>query len=102
MKIEEYREALIKIDEMAKKAKAELAFNYAIANNPYKEGDIVHDGQSIIIIKESDVRISSGGGVGTPTCVFRGPMVDNNGQILNEKDSWKEVWQTNILEHLHK
>lgn len=98
MRIEEYREGLIKVEEISKKAKAELAFNYAIANNPHKKGDIIQDGKTKILIQESDVRIASGGGPGIPTCVFRGPIIQDD--ATRDEVEWGEIWQTNIIQDL--
>lgn len=100
MTIEDYREAVKKVDETARKAKADLSFSYAVNNNPYKKDDIISDGDVRIQIKESDVRIySDGKSPGVPVCVFRGPQVNKKGKLTKEGE-WKEIWQPNIKNNL--
>lgn len=92
MELEEYREGLLKIDKAARKAKGELAFSYAMSNNPYKKGDIVEDHEIRIRIETADVRVNM---AGVPTCVFRGPLIKKDGTPF-KNNKIGEVWQTNI------
>jgi hypothetical protein len=100
MDIKEYREAVNRIEETARKAKADLSFAYAVNNNPHKKGDTITDGSTTIQIHESDVRIHSDEkSPGTPVCVFRGPQVTEDGELDND-GVWKEIWQPNIKNNL--
>lgn len=98
MKIEDYREGLTKIDQVAKEARARLAFEYAVSNNPYKTGDIVTDKHGTsILIEKADVRISSNtnDGHGVPTCVYYGPVLKKDGTPRKD-GKYEEIWQTNV------
>lgn len=81
------KELLIKQD----KERLELAKSFALANNPYKIGDIVTDHIGNVKVEQIQIdRYSK-----PPRCVYYGLELKKDG-TPTKKMNRRNVWQTNI------
>ncbi len=72
-----------------------LARVYALANNPYKLGDIVEDHTGKLLIEK--ITFTRGFGFnGIPECVFRGIELRKDGTPMKKQDKNRTVYQSNI------
>lgn len=91
---EEYIERKNKLEEDYQKAYKKLAYEYAIANSPYKVGDIVTD--FVGSLKIEKVKVSTFVmDKNLPYCVYYGTDVNKNGSLA-KRNSGRGVIQSNI------
>lgn len=90
---DEYKKALVRLDDEFKRRKAEFGCQYARSNNPYKKGDVVTDHMRSIRIETIRVEYPSFGEF--PCCVYRGKELKKD-DTLKKGAKYRDVWQSNL------
>ncbi len=70
MNKEEFKLSLKELEAKHKKERNDLMVKYALANNPYKEGDILQNHSTTIKVEKIKVTI---GLYDDPSCIYIGP-----------------------------
>ncbi len=90
----EYEEKKKELLERHKKEVDSLFRECALANNPYKKGDIITDHVESISIEKISIYIGSY--TEMPSCVYYGPLVKKDGTpFKNGKKA--QIFQSNII-----
>lgn len=92
--LEEYRKRVIQIEEEAKDKKRQLVREFALANNPYKKGDIITDHNGSLLIEK--LIINWGFGNSLPYCSYSGVELKKDGTPM-KRQSARSVSQDNII-----
>ena len=89
---EQYNEELIQLESIHNNNKIELYKRFALANNPYKIGDMITD--HIATKKKKKITVYKGSGL--PQCSYTGIQYNKDGKI-NKKQDHKVIYQQNII-----
>lgn len=74
MKLEEYNESLKNLEILHAKSLKDLARTYALANNPYKIGDVFEDHIGKVLIESIGVTVYT-----IPSCTYYGLELKKDG-----------------------
>lgn len=94
MYIEDYKSRLRQLAIDYEKAKQNLAREYALANNPYKVGDIFTDHIGSIAIERIGVYLSSD----APHCVYNGLELKKDG-TSTKRGNKRDAHQSNDIKN---
>lgn len=95
---EEYETQLAAFEKEYKAKRNELARDYAMANNPYKLGDILQDHYQIIKVE----RIGYGTNLhGLPECWYRGTQLTKKLEPKKRQDLDPRMVQSNVKRKLN-
>ena len=89
---EEYVEKKNRLEAEYKRKYALLNEEYAMANNPVKLGDIIHDHYQII--KVDDIRVVNSY-LALPKCIYHGPRLTKKLVEFKIRE-WSNVYQENV------
>jgi hypothetical protein len=92
--LEEYLKRIAEIDKKAEMEKTSVVLEFARANNPYKEGDIVSDGTNTIRVTR--MKVTRGWGNVLPFCYYYGVELKKDG-TPKVRQSGLNIAQTNIV-----
>ncbi len=92
MNLEEYKSALNDIEKEAKAKKQQLYKDYAKANNPYKEGDIITDHIGSIRIEKITAVMDANN---IPVCWYDGKVIKKDG-TPTKRGAKRSIYQHNI------
>lgn len=94
---EQYKERKKQLERKLEVELINLAKEYALANNPYKEGDVLQDHIGKIRVRKIQVSASSFvSGSNLPTCVYTGLELKKDG-TPTAKGTERSVWQQNLI-----
>jgi hypothetical protein len=91
MRVDEYIRRKSELVDAHKKELIDLAKEYALANNPYKVGDLFTDHMGVIRVEKISVHFSS---YGMPSCIYYGVIINKNG-LYNKRGEKRNAYQTN-------
>ena len=93
-----YEQAKLQLETKHRNELAELVKEYALAQNPYKTGDVIRDHSCTIRI----INIKTTTSFSKPTCVYKGIELKNDGTPKKarglDSNVYSTIWQTNIIE----
>lgn len=93
MNLDELKSGLNELEIQFKEAKNNLYIKYALANNPYKIGDIISDHNTTIRISHKPkIRVDI---YGIPSCVYKGVQLNKDGSP-SKRQKETIIFQTNI------
>jgi len=89
---EELEKEMVELEKQHYANQRKLYQKYALANNPYKEGDIITDHVASIQIQSIGLHVS----MGEPCCKYIGLQLNKDGKPSKKQDH-NIIYQTNIL-----
>ncbi len=92
--VENYKKGLAEIDKEKEVKIRRLNIEFAQANNPYKQNDIVQDHIGRLLVHE--IKYRGRGWNDLPECLYYGVELKKDGSPM-KKQSGRCVYQSNIL-----
>ena len=89
---DQYNEEMKRLEVIHNNNKSELYKKFALANNPYKIGDMITDHMATIKIEKIIVYKGSY----LPQCAYTGIQYNKDGKI-NKKQDHNTIYQQNII-----
>lgn len=97
---EEYKQKLVELEIEYKNKKDALGLEFAMANNPYKVGDILQDHYQIIRVEKIEWILMYGTS-STPECIYYGTQLTAKLKPKKSQGINPYMHQSNVLRKLN-